>query len=167
MKPALVCCALACWASLGLAPAQAQFLGDPNWQEGDIPAPPAFSLEGLIRFEVNPDSPMVYAIDPRTIHISPSDRVVRYVVVVRSPSGGRNVLYEGIRCPTGEVKTYARHNGQAWVPLAEPLWTPMAGRPSRHTAQLARQGACDGAGTPLRPEDVVRALQQNTVARDR
>lgn len=165
MKPALAWCTVACWAGMGLA--HAQWLGDSNWQEGEVPAPPAFSLEGLIRFEVNPDSPMVYAIDPRTLSISPTDRVVRYVVVVRSPSGGRNVLYEGIRCPTAEVKTYARHNGSAWVPLPEPMWTPMAGRPSRHTAQLARQGACDGAGTPLKPEDVVRALQQNTLARDR
>lgn len=162
MKPALAWCALACWAGMGLAQAQALWLGESNWQEGEIPAPPAFNLEGLIRFEVNPDSPMVYEVDPRTIHISPSDRVVRYVVVVRSPSGGRNVLYEGIRCPTAEVKTYARHNGNAWVPLPEPMWSPMSGRPSRHTAQLARQGACDGAGTPMRPEDVVSALKQSS-----
>lgn len=159
MKPALAWCALACWAGMGLA--QAQWLGESNWQEGEVPEPPAFSLEGLVRFEVHPNSPMVYEIDPRTIVISPSDRVVRYVVVVRSPSGGRNVFYEGIRCPTAEVKTYARHNGSAWVALSEPLWSPMASRPSRHTAQLARQGACEGAGTPLKAEDVVRALQQN------
>lgn len=163
MKSALAGCALACWAGL----AQAQWLGDSNWQEAQALAPPAFSREGLIRFEVHPDSPMVYEIDPRTIRISPSDRVVSYVVVVRSPSGGRNVFYEGIRCPTAEVKTYARHNGSAWVALSEPLWSPMASRPSRHTAQLARQGVCDGTGTPLKAEDVVRALQQNFRANPR
>ena len=161
MKRAFVWCALACWVSMGLAPAQAQWLGESNWQEAEVLAPPVFTLEGLIRFEVNPSSPMVYEIDPRSIRISSSDRVVSYVVVVSSPTGARNVFYEGIRCPTAEVKTYARHNGTAWVPLSEPLWSPMAGRPSRHTSQLARQGACEGAGTPLTAEDVVRVLQQN------
>ena len=161
MKWALAGCALVAWAGMGLAPAQAQWLGESNWQEAEVLAPPAFSLEGLIRFEVNPSSPMVYEIDPRSIRISPSDRVVSYVVVVSSPTGARNVFYEGIRCPTAEVKTYARHNGSAWVALSEPLWSPMASRPSRHSAQLARQGACEDAGTPLKAEDVVRALQQN------
>lgn len=153
---ALLALALCAWGPL----AQAQIFGDPNWQEGEVPAPPAFNVDRLVRFEVSPGSPLVYGIDPQTLTISPSDRVVRYVVVVRSPSGGRNVFYEGIRCPTGEMKTYARHNGQSWVPVSDPQWSSMADRPSRHTAQLARQGACDGSGTPLRPDDVLRALQQ-------
>jgi len=167
MKWALGACALVGWVSMGLAPAQAQWLGESNWQEAEVLAPPTFSLEGLIRFEVNPNSPMVYAIDPRSVRISPSDRVVSYVVVISSPTGARNVFYEGIRCPTGEVKTYARHNGSAWVALSEPLWSPFASRPSRHSAQLARQGACEGAGTPLKAEDVVSALQQNVRANTR
>lgn len=146
-------------ACLG-APVQAQLLADPNWQEGAVPEPPAFSTDRLIRFEVNPNSPLVYAVDPQTLTISTADRVVRYVVVARSPAGARNVFYEGIRCPTGEVKTYAHHNGQQWVKASDPQWQPMLSRPSRHALQLARQGACDQAGTPLRADDVVRALQQ-------
>lgn len=125
-----------------------------------MPAAPAFSEDRLIRFEVNPDSALIYGIDSQTLSISAADRVVRYVVVVRSPSGGRNVFYEGIRCPTGEMKTYARHNGQAWVTVPDPQWSPMLGRPSRHTAQLARLGACEGTATPFRPADVLRALRQ-------
>ena len=111
MKILRAMAALACCACGSLA--QAEFLGESNWQEGEIPAPPAFNVDRLIRFEVSPDSPLMYGIDPQTLSISPSDRVVRYVVVVRSPSGGRNVFYEGIRCPTAEMKTYARYNGQA------------------------------------------------------
>lgn len=148
-----LCCAA--WA-----PAQAQVFGDDNWQEGEVPAPPAFSLDRLIRFEVNPSSPMVFAVDPQTISISPVDRVVRYVVVASSPSGSRNVFYEGIRCPAGEVKTYARHNGEKWVMASDPKWLPMSMLASRHALQLARQGACDNSGTPSRPEDVVRMLRQ-------
>lgn len=158
MKRALVAGCLA-WAAL----AQAQFFSDPNWQEGPVPAPPDFSLERLLRFEVNPSSPLVYAIDPQTLSISAADRVVRYVVVATSPSGVRNVFYEGIRCPSGQVKTYARHSEGRWHMSSDPQWQDMAGRPSRHALQLARQGACDGGGTPSQAQDVVRALRQGAV----
>lgn len=144
--------------------AGAQFLTDANWQEGPVPEPPAFSTERLLRFEVNPGSSLVYGIDPQTLRIGSVDRVVRYVVVATSPSGARNVFYEGIRCPSGEVKTYAHHNGQQWVKANDPQWTPMLGRPSRHAAQLARQGACDNSGTPGRTEDIVRTLKQASAA---
>lgn len=151
---------LACTMITG-ARAQSGWLDDGAWKEGEVPAPPAFSMDRLIRFEVNPNSPLVYAVDPQTISISQADRVLRYVVVARSPSGGRNVFYEGLRCATAEVKTYARHTGEAWVMMAEPQWAPMASRPSRHALMFARQGACDIAGTPSQPADVVRALRQS------
>ena len=158
MKRALVAGCLA-WAAL----AQAQFFSDPNWQAGPVPAPPDFSLERLLRFEVNPSSPLVYAIDPQTLSISAADRVVRYVVVATSPSGVRNVFYEGIRCPSGQVKTYARHSEGRWHMSSDPQWQDMAGRPSRHALQLARQAACDSGGTPSQAQDVVRALRQSAV----
>lgn len=158
MKRALLAVCLA-----GAALAHAQIFGDANWQEGPVPPPPDFSLERLLRFEVNPSSPLVYAIDPQTLSVSPADRVVRYVVVATSPSGVRNVFYEGIRCPSGQVKTYARHSEGRWHMSSDPQWQDMAGRPSRHAWQLARQGACDSGGTPSQAQDVVRALRQSAV----
>jgi len=158
MKRALLAACLA-WATL----AQAQFFGDPNWQEGPVPAPPDFSFERLLRFEVNLSSSLVYAIDPQTLSISPADRVVRYVVVATSPSGVRNVFYEGIRCPSGQVKTYARYSEGRWHMSSDPQWQDMALRPSRHAWQLARQGACDSGGTPSQAQDVLRALRQSAV----
>ena len=155
MKRALCAAGLVFWAQ-----AQAQIFGAATWQEGDIPEPPAFNLERLLRFEVNPNSPLVYAIDPQTLSISPGDRVVRYVVVASSPGGARNVFYEGIRCPAGQVKTYARYSEGRWIKLSDPQWQDMASRPSRHALQLARQGACDNGGTPTRADDIVRALGQ-------
>ncbi len=143
--------------------AQAQLFGGPNWQEGPVPTPPDFNVERLLPFEVNPSSPLVYAIDPQTLSISAADRVVRYVVVATSPSGVRNVFYEGIRCPSGQVKTYARHSEGRWQMSSDPQWQDMAGRPSRHALQLARQGACDSGGTPSQAQDVVRALRQSAV----
>jgi hypothetical protein len=155
MRRALCAAGLVFWAQ-----AQAQIFGGATWQEGDIPEPPAFNLERLLRFEVNPNSSLVYAIDPQTLSISPQDRVVRYVIVASSPGGVRNVFYEGIRCPAGQVKTYARYSEGRWIKLSDPQWQDMASRPSRHALQLARQGGCDNSGTPLRSDDILRALRQ-------
>lgn len=154
----LLTCLLMC---LGAVAVQAQVADESQWQEAEVPAPPpGWRLDRLLRFEGPPQSALSYAIDPQTIRISPSDRVVRYVFVASSPSGVRNVFYEGIRCATAQVRTYARHDGQAWVMLNDSAWAPMASRPSRHALYLARQGACDNAGTPVRAADVIRALQR-------
>jgi len=159
------CCALVLAFGVVCGGARAGLLDDESWQEGPVPPPPAFSLDRLLRFEVNPNSALVYGIDPQTLSISREDRVVRYVVVATSPTGVRNAFYEGIRCATGEVRTYARHSGQQWVMASDPPWQPMVTRSSRHALQLARQGACDSAGTPLRVEDVLRALRQPAAQR--
>jgi hypothetical protein len=140
--------------------AQAQLLGDSNWQEAAVPPPPAFSLDRLLRFEVDPNSSFVYAIDPQTVSVSPEDRVVRYVMVATSPSGVRNVFYEGIRCQTAQVKTYARHAEGRWVVAAGPQWQEMVLRPSRHALALARQGACENAAPPASAAEVLRNLRQ-------
>lgn len=139
--------------------AQAQLFGATDWQEGPVPAPPAFNLERLLRFEVDARSSLVYAIDPQTLSVSETDRVVRYVVVATSPSGVRNIFFEGIRCPTAQVKTYARYADGRWIVAADPPWQDMAGRPSRHAFALARQGACNNAGTPVTAQEVVRSLR--------
>ncbi|MFM7341610.1 MAG: CNP1-like family protein [Betaproteobacteria bacterium] len=141
------------------AGAQAQLLGDSNWQEAAVAPPPAFSLDRLLRFEVNPNSTFVYAVDPQTVTVSAEDRVVRYVMVATSPSGVRNVFYEGIRCPTSQVKTYARHSDGRWAMASDPQWQNMALRSSLHALELARQGACDGAGTPSSAADILRRLR--------
>lgn len=147
--------------------AQAQLFGDSQWQEGPLPAPPAFSLDRLLQFEVNPNSSLVYAIDPQTLSISASDRVVRYVLVATSPSGVRNVFYEGIRCSAAQVKTYARHADGRWIVATDPPWQDMVTRPSRHALQLARQGACDNSGTPSSAGDILRALRAGSHASTR
>ncbi|UUZ72838.1 CNP1-like family protein [Polaromonas sp. P1(28)-8] len=85
---------------------------DPDWKESDAPPPPAFDAGKLVTFDVSPNSSLVFGVDPATIRISNSDGLVRYVMVATSASGARNVMYEGIRCATGEYKTYARYSAR-------------------------------------------------------
>lgn len=144
---------------LGLAPALAA-VDDGTIAEDKVPDPPAFSINRVLTLEMPSFVTVKMGVDPQTIRLG-RDGVIRYVVVIRNPSGGVSALYEGLHCATGQVKTYARSNaGGDWTPVAQPEWKDMAGSlPSRHAFAFARQGACDVA-TP-RPEDaIVRSLSR-------
>lgn len=143
--------------------AQAQGLVDnPDWQETDVPAPPAFSTDHLIAIDMPPYVSLKFGVDPATLAITP-DGIVRYVMVVTNASGSVNAMYEGIRCATGEVKTYARASSSgAWSLVKEPQWRDFSDNlPSKHAIAFARQGACDGrAAAASTVADIVRALKK-------
>jgi hypothetical protein len=51
------------------------------------------------------------------------DLVMRYTVVVRSPSGVQNTMHEGMACGLRQVKTYAYGNGKRqFVEFYRPRW---------------------------------------------
>lgn len=131
--------------------AWAQFTADdPDWKESDVPPPPAFDMGKLVTFEVAPNSSLVYGVDPASIRISNSDGLVRYVMVASSASGARNVMYEGIRCSTGEFKTYARYSPDGgWRMVSKPEWRSLFGNmSSSHALRFAQAGACDNTTVP-------------------
>jgi hypothetical protein len=135
---------------------------DPDWKESDAPSPPAFSEKNLIPLTMPSYVSLKFGVDPATLAVTP-DGILRYVVVATNASGSVSAMYEGIRCATGEVKTYARFNSSGeWDPIKEPKWTDLAGRqPSKHALAIARQGACDGATlTSYSVADLVRALKK-------
>lgn len=136
-------------AGLGTAHAQA-YLDAADWKEIETPPPPAFDVTKLVTFEVSSNSALTYGIDPAAVMISTVDGVVRYVLVAYSASGSKNVMYEGLRCSTGEVKTYARYTPDGrWVPVTEPKWRSVFDISTpRHPLRFARAGACD-SGAPV------------------
>lgn len=135
-----------------------------EWKESEVPPPPAFDVSKLVRFEVSPNSSLVYGVDPSSIRISKSDSVVRYVMVATSASGVRNVMYEGIRCSTGEFKTYARYSPDGrWNVVANAEWRSMFGNmPSKHALRFAQAGACDNASPPSTVDALVSRLKNST-----
>lgn len=142
--------------------AWAQFIpDDPDWKESEVPPPPAFDIGKLVTFEVSATSSLVYGVDPASIRISPADGIVRYVVVASSASGARNVMYEGIRCATGEFKSYARYlPDEGWKMASQPEWHSLFGNmPSRHALRFARAGGCDNASVPQSVALVVSRLK--------
>lgn len=150
---------LTLWA--GMAAAQLVAL-DPDWKESDAPTPPTFSQEHLIPLNMPPYVTLKFGVDPSTVSVT-ADGIARYVVVATNASGSMTAMYEGIRCATAEVKTYARFNSSGeWDPIKQPKWLNLAGKqPSKHAMVLARQGLCDGATTTGRSvADIVNALKK-------
>ena len=134
---------------------------NPDWKESEVPAPPAFDVSKLITFEVSPTASLVYGVDPASIRISNSDGVVRYVVVASSASGARNVMYEGIRCSTGEFKTYGRYSPEGrWSMVSNAEWRSLyENMPSRHALRFAKAGACNNAAPATSVDVLVKQLK--------
>lgn len=143
--------------------AAAQIIGqDPDWKESDAPPPPTFSQVALIPLNMPSYVSMKFGIDPKTLSIT-EDGIVRYVVVASNESGSVTAMYEGIRCNTAQMKTYARFNSSGeWEPIKEPKWSDLGGQQrSNHAMVIARQGLCDGAArTGQSAADIENALKK-------
>lgn len=151
---------LACLLGLSLTAAAQNMVDGSDWKEGEVPPPPAFDAAKLLRFDVSSGSTLVYGVDPATLSIG-KDGIVRYVLVASSSTGARNVLYEGLRCSSGEFKTYARYLPEgSWAQVEKAEWRSMFGNmPSRHALQLARSGACNNSAPASSVGEIVRQLK--------
>jgi CNP1-like family len=96
-----------------------------NWTENKVDAlPPLPNQADLLPFEVSQNTPLSFFIDAKSLTVG-SDGVVRYTVVVTSPSGARNVNYEGIHCDNYTWRLYAGLNEDhdGWDRTVENDWT--------------------------------------------
>lgn len=144
----------------GMARAQA-FAENYDWKESEVPPPPAFDVNKLVTFDVIRNSSLVYGVDPATVSISKSDSLVRYVMVATSPSGVRNIMYEALRCASGEFKTYARYTPDGrWQTVTDPQWRTVFGNmPSKHALAFAQAGACDAAAPATSVRELVYKMK--------
>jgi hypothetical protein len=70
-----------------------------------VVAPPALDRASLVELEADAPTDFRYFVDAASVSVGP-DRVVRYAMVARSPSGVESVTFEGLRC-SGEYRVYA------------------------------------------------------------
>jgi hypothetical protein len=77
-----------------------------KWQEMEVQLPVAPKQETLLPFYVSAATSNRFYIDGATLSVG-SDGVVRYVLVILSAEGGRNVTFEGMRCESRERRIYA------------------------------------------------------------
>jgi hypothetical protein len=141
--------------------AQAQVADAEAWREADVAPPATFSTDQLQSFEVMQGSSLSYGIDPKTLSVG-EDGVVRYVLVARSTSGALNVLYQGIRCQAGEVKTYGRWDNQSsWNTSRGDDWRPLSFKgATRPAMMLARAGICEGRTITGNPQKILNTLKK-------
>lgn len=87
-----------------------------DWKEGMVSSLPALPVNGnLLPFDLVQRSAMTYMIDSKSVSVG-ADGVVRYTVVIDSPSGTRNIRYEGMHCASYRWRLYSGANseGTAW-----------------------------------------------------
>lgn len=116
---------------------------DKPWQEITVQLPAAPLPENLLPFYVSPTATQSFAIDTKSLTIG-SDGVVRYTLVAQSPSGVKNISYEGIRCQSNERKLYAfgRQDG-TWSRSRRDKWEPISSNAAnRQHAALAQDYLC-------------------------
>ena len=93
-----------------------------QWQEIEVPFPRAPLRENLLPLYVSAATNNKFFIDGSSLSIG-SDAVIRYVMVVETPEGGRNVTFEGMRCETRERRIYASgRQGGEWSKSRKKEW---------------------------------------------
>lgn len=151
------------WAQSGMPPPPKTTVTDREWVETEVPPPPSFELNHVITIDMPPYLSLTYGVDPGTIAIT-SDGIVRYVVLASNRSrGALNAFYEGIRCSSEEMKTYARWTGAKWEVVVKPEWKRFSNMKSSYARQLAAQGLCRDHATRVSVDDIVRELHRPEV----
>ncbi|VVE44996.1 CNP1-like family protein [Pandoraea anhela] len=136
-----------------------------KWKEAEYKLPTEAPKDAdLISFPTLPNATLDYAIDAKSIEVTREDGVVRYIAVIRSKEGARNVSYEGIHCSSFESRLYAtgRPDG-TWVPARNSEWRPI--RPYGSTAYqgvLYRDFLCQDKTPYGTAKDIVQNLRYPT-----
>jgi hypothetical protein len=94
------------------------------WQEQQVPLPRFPRAQDLIPLRAESgQAGYRYYIDVNSVSLA-GDEVMRYTVIIQSPAGASNIIYEGIRCTTQEVKIFAYGTrGGRFERMPEPKWS--------------------------------------------
>ncbi|MCK5648283.1 MAG: CNP1-like family protein [Gammaproteobacteria bacterium] len=77
------------------------------WKEGSNNLPDYPQDNNLLQFDGPPAyRNYQYLMDEKSLIVG-QDGVVRYSIVIRSSGGADNVMYDGLRCTTNQIKNYA------------------------------------------------------------
>ncbi len=154
-------------SALGFSSATCAAAGDDDgdedkktWQEIEVRLPPFPQADKLIPFEVSATTNNRFLIDGDSLNVG-SDGVLRYTLVIVSPSGVQNISFEGMRCATGERRVYAMGRADGtWSKARSDRWQTIAENTlNRHHAALFSDYFC-AIGVSLRDaDDARRALR--------
>lgn len=131
-----------------------------DWKEGPVTALPALPTNAnLLPFDLTQRTAMTYMIDSKSVSVG-ADGVVRYTVVIDSPSGTRNIRYEGMHCASYRWRLYSGVNseGTAWD-NASTDWTRIEDSAlNGYHASLYTNYFCDNK-VPARAASIVQNIR--------
>lgn len=140
-----------------------------DWKEKPISSlPPLPSDKDLLPFDVSTASRLNYQIDSKSISVG-SDGVIRYTVVISSPSGARNIRYEGIHCSDYRWRLYsgANSDGTSWD-NASTDWARIGGSDlNGYHAALFNDYFCDNKIPVARANNIVQSIRYHRSLREK
>ena len=102
-----------------------------------------------------------YYIDVNSVSLS-ADEVLHYTIVIQSPDGASNIVYEGIRCATQEIKTVAYGTrGGRFARMVDPKWIYVLIQnqgPLGYRTTLVERYVCDENGWAIDSDTVLERL---------
>ena len=93
-----------------------------RWREAEVVFPPYPREEHLAKVQISGPASFTFLVDTESIRVD-DDGAVRYTLIARSATRIDNVSFEGMRCETGEYKTYALGSSdQTWSRVGISDW---------------------------------------------
>jgi len=93
--------------------------------EENVPPPPFPVQSNLIEFKPRNLTSNRFFIDGSTLSVA-KDKVVRFVLVVRTPEGASNTTFSGMRCRERDWKDYAYARADhTWAVAKDADWRPI------------------------------------------
>ncbi len=136
-----------------------------KWKELEVPLPAFPDDRNLIPVRMPVAYTLKIYLDEKSISRAP-DGIVRYTLVVETPSGVRNVFFDGLRCDTREYKTYAIGTlEKTFEPIKKPKWERVPYyETNAFRFQLMRNYVCDPnlPTTTQSARDLIHRLKSGT-----
>lgn len=124
--------------------------------------PPAFpKSENLIPFSVSAPTRNQFFIDSESLAVD-NDDLIRYTLIITSPSGVQNVFFEAMRCSTGERRLYATGRADdTWAASRNSQWMKIRENSlNRHHAALYLEYFCPVGVVIENVDNLRRALRR-------
>lgn len=126
----------------------------------DVQLPPLPQPANLIPVYVAPNSTNRFYVDGASLSVG-TGGLIRYAVVIKSPSGASTVNFEGMRCPDWLRVLYAfGQSDGTWAKSRNSEWKPIGGSgPNGYQYVLYRYYFCP-EGVPVRDAAQAAAVLQ-------
>ncbi len=130
------------------------------WEETEVNIPTAPPSKDLKPFYVSATTQLQFALDAPSIAFG-KDEVIRYVIVITTPSGAKQVTYEGIRCEKYEWRLYATMQSDGkWSKSANSRWQGIRNTSyNSYHAALVRDAFCDNAIPRRSAKEIIPLLK--------